>query len=126
MATLLGTTFSTDEQVVAKGDVTCIGKVVESLVVEFDQAKYEEFLSSSSKSPKARQYRKVSSEIRSQIPSEASPNAVCAENIVVGCITHKARVNVSHETREVSVMDGQLAPASPLPQLQVTGVPNNP
>ena len=35
-------------------------KMVESLVVEFDQAKYEEFLSSGSKSPKARQYRKVS------------------------------------------------------------------
>jgi len=45
---------------------------------------------------------------------------VSAENIMAGHITRKARVNVSHETREVSVMDGQLAPASPLPQLQVT------
>ena len=53
MATPLGTTFSTDEQVVAQGDVTYMGKTVESLVVEFDQAKYEEFLSSGSKSPKA-------------------------------------------------------------------------
>ena len=40
--------------------------MVESLVVEFNQSKYEEFLSFSSKSPKARQYRKVSSKIRSQ------------------------------------------------------------
>ena len=42
MTTPLETTFSTDEQVVAQGDVTCMGKTVESLVVEFDQAKYEE------------------------------------------------------------------------------------
>ena len=44
MATPLGTTFSTDEQVVAQGDVIYMGKTIESLVVEFDQAKYEEFL----------------------------------------------------------------------------------
>ena len=44
MATPLGITFSTDEQVVAQGNVTCMGKMVESLVIEFDQAKYEEFL----------------------------------------------------------------------------------
>ena len=58
MATLLGTTFSTDEQVVAQGDITYMEKVVESLIVKFDQAKYEEFLSSGSKSPKARAYRR--------------------------------------------------------------------
>ena len=43
MATPLGTTFVTDEQIVAQGDVLYKGKMVESLVVEFDQAKYEEF-----------------------------------------------------------------------------------
>ena len=52
MVTSLETTFSTDEQVVTQGDVTYIGKMVESLIVEFDQAKYEEFLSSGSKSPR--------------------------------------------------------------------------
>ena len=46
MATPLGTTFVTDEQIVAQDDVLREGKMVESLVVEFDQAKYEEFLSS--------------------------------------------------------------------------------
>jgi len=44
MATPLGTTFSTDEQVVPQGDVTFMGKTAESLIVEFDQAKYEEYL----------------------------------------------------------------------------------
>ena len=60
MATPLGTTFVTDEQIVAQGDVLYKGKMVESLVVEFDQAKYEEFLSSGSKSPKTRVCRRVS------------------------------------------------------------------
>ena len=54
MATPLGITFSTDEQVVAQGDVTFMGRTVESVVMEFDQAKYEEFLSSGSKSPRTR------------------------------------------------------------------------
>ena len=48
MTTPLGTTFSTDEQVVAQGDVTCMGRMVESIVMEFDKEKYEEFLSSGS------------------------------------------------------------------------------
>jgi len=38
-----------------------MGRMVESLVVEFDQAKYEEFLSFGSKNLKAWQYHKVSS-----------------------------------------------------------------
>jgi len=120
MATPLGTNFSTDEQVVAQGDVTCMGKTVESLIVEFNQAKYEEFLYSSSKSPRARQYRKVSSEIYSRVSSEASSNVVCAEIIMAGCTTRNARVNVFHETREANVVDGQTGHTCPLPQLQVT------
>ena len=42
MVTLLGITLSTDEKIVAQGDVTFMGKMVESLIVEFDQANYEE------------------------------------------------------------------------------------
>ena len=134
MATPLGTTFSTDEQVVTQGDVTCMGRMVESLVVKFEQAKYEEFLSSGSKSPKVRQYRKVSSEIRSWISSEASPNVVCAESIMAGRTTRNARVNVSHKTREASLL--MVKPATPalflsswLPRVLnnlygVTGTPN--
>jgi len=65
MVTLLRITFLTDEQVVAQGDINFMRKTVESLMVEFDQAKCEDLLSSSSKSSKiARQYPRVSSEIR--------------------------------------------------------------
>ena len=68
MATPLGSIFFTDEQVVAQGDITFMGKMVESLIVELDQAKYEEFLSSGSKSPRvAWQCRRVFSEILSHV-----------------------------------------------------------
>jgi len=80
--------------------------MVESLIVEFDQANYEEFLSSGFKSPRARQYRKVSSEIRSQVSSETSPNMACVKSVIAGRITRKACVNVSHETREANVVEG--------------------
>ena len=65
MATPLGTTFSTDEQVITQGDINFIGKTVESVVMKFDQVKYEEFLSSGFKGPRVvREYCRVSLEIR--------------------------------------------------------------
>ena len=107
MATPLRTAFSTDEQVVAQGDVTFIRKMVESLVVEFVRAKYEEFLSSGSKSPRvSQQYRRVSSEIRSQVPSETSPKMAYANNVIFDRVAHVVRVNVSHKTREANVVEG--------------------
>ena len=87
--------------------------MVESLIVELDQAKYEEFLSSGSKSPRARQYRKVSSGTRSQVRSETPTDATDKKSVTADYITRDSRVNVSHETRKVN--------ARPLPQLQVTG-----
>jgi len=119
MATPLGMTFSTDEQVMAEGDITCMGKTIESLVIEFDQEKYEEFLSSGSKSPKAQQYRKVSSGTHSRIPLEIPSDVTGARSTMANRIIRKAHVNVSHETREISVIDVQPAHARPLPQLQV-------
>ena len=89
METSLGTTFSTDEQVMAQGDVTYMGKTIESLVVEFDQVKYKEFLSSGSKSPRARQYRKVSSGTCSQAPLEVSSDATGARSNMANRITRK-------------------------------------
>ena len=90
MATPLGTSFSIDEQVVVQGDVTYMGKMVESLIVEFDQAKYEEFLSFGSKSPRARQYRKVSSgtcsQVRSEIPSDATDKKSAMANYITQCV----------------------------------------
>jgi len=97
MATLLGKYFSTDENVVAKADVQLLEKTVESLVIEFDQEKFEEFLSSGSASPKAmRQYRKISSEIHSRISSEITPE--------VACITaHNAKGTISEEALKTSL-----------------------
>ena len=67
-----------------------------------------------------RHYRKVSSEIHSQVSSETSPKMVCTESIIAGPITCKTRVNISYKTREVNIVEGQLDHALPLPQLQVT------
>jgi len=36
MATPIGTTFSTDQQVMAQGDVNFMGKTIESLIMEFN------------------------------------------------------------------------------------------
>ena len=96
-----------------------MGKMVESLVVKFDQAKYEEFLSSSSKSSKVRVYRKVSSGICSQVRSEILPDVTGEKDVVANRIMSNARVNASQEARVVNVPDVQ--PVHPLPQRQITG-----
>ena len=121
MATPLGTTFSIDEQVVAQGDVTYMGKMIESLIFESDQAKYEEFLSSGSKSPRAWQYRKVSSGTRSPVHSEIPSDTTEKKSAMANHITRNTSVNVSHETCEVSVANIQPAHAHLLSQFQVTG-----
>jgi len=91
-------------------------KIVESLVVEFDQVKYEEFLSSGSKNPRARQYRKISSGTHSQVRSEIPSDATDKKSAMANYITRNTRVNVSHETREVGVADMQPVHAHTLPQ----------
>ena len=95
--------------------------MVESLIVEFDQAKYEEFLSFGPKSPRARQYRKISSGTRSQVRSEIPSDATDKKSTMTNHITRNTRVNVSHKTREVGVADIQPVHARPLSQFQVTG-----
>jgi len=44
---------------------------------------------------------------------ETSPNMACVESIIAG------HINVSHETREANIVEGQPGYALPLPQLQV-------
>jgi len=72
--------------------------MVESLVVEFDQAKYEEFLSSGSKSPKTRVCRRVSTGNYPEIHSVT----LSGPAIVANRAKRDTRVNVSQETRVVS------------------------
>ena len=97
MATPLGTAFVTDEQIVAQDDVLRKGKMVESLVVEFDQAKYEEFLSSGSKSPKTRVCRRVSTGQLPEAQSEALSGVVVAR-----CVNREIRANASQKARVIS------------------------
>ena len=84
--------------------------------------KYEEFLSFGSKSPRvARQYCRFSSEFRSQVSSGTSPKMACANSVIYGHIARVVRINVSHETGEANVIEGQSYHVPSLPQLQITG-----
>ena len=96
MATLLESSFSTGENTVAQADLRLLVSMVESLVVEFDQEKFEKLLSSDSISPKAsRQYCKVSSETRSQVSSKTSPK-------VTRTLVYKASSATSSEVLKTS------------------------
>ena len=60
MATTVGEIFSTTEKIVAQHDEVAVGDMAETLVIEFDQDKYEELLSSGKSSPiSLRKYRKI-------------------------------------------------------------------
>ena len=87
---------------------------MEFLVAEFDQGKFEEFLSLGSASPKTIwQYRKFSSETRSRISSEISPRvahtsaystsgATTKEVLKTSRATYATRVNDPQETRRAN------------------------
>ena len=87
--------------------------------MKFDQAKYEEFLSSGSKSPKARAYRRVSMGNCPEVRSEILSDATAVKDVVANRIMRNARVNVSQEARTVNLPDVQ--PVHPLPQHQIAG-----
>jgi len=96
METPLGTSFSTDENAVAQADVQLFGKTVKSSVVECNQEKFKKFLFSGSASPKAmRHYCKVSSETRSGISSEITPQ-------VARTTAHSASGATSNEVLKTS------------------------
>ena len=60
MATLLGTAFSTIKNLVSQSDDQTLGSTVETLVIQFDQKKSEQFLSGGSTSPWMDKYKKIS------------------------------------------------------------------
>jgi len=147
MTTPLGTSFFTDKTAVTQAIVRLLGMTVKTLIVEFDQGKFEEFLSSGSASPKAmRHYRKVSSETCSRISLEITPKvayttaynargATSQEVLKTYRASHAACVNISQETHKAKALvhdhidsEGQFRRPPHLQhmQFQVVGVPNNP
>jgi len=44
MTTLLGTVFSTDEKTIAQADLKLLGSTIKSILIEFNQEKFEELL----------------------------------------------------------------------------------
>ena len=87
--------------------------------MEFDQAKYEEFLSSGSKSPKARAYRRVSTGKCPEVRPEILSDAAAPKDVVVNRARRSTRANVSQETHVINLSGVQ--PVHPLPQHQVVG-----
>jgi len=110
MATPLEISFSTDENTVVQADVQLLKKIVESLVVKFNQEKFDELLFSGFASPKAmRQYCKDSSgthfrislEISSKVSRTSAHNAsgvTSNEVLKTSRVAHAVRVNISQET----------------------------
>ena len=98
----------------AQAAVQLLRKTVEFLIVEFDQGKFEEFLSSGFVSPKTMwQYRKVYSRTRSRISSEISPkvartyahsasSATSNEILNTSRAAYAVHANVSQETRRAN------------------------
>ena len=80
MATPLGTNFSTDEKEVSQRNNKAVGSFAEQLVIEFDQAKYEECLSKGQLSPNSmRRHRRAyvaKTTIRGDQPSSETPKAL--------------------------------------------------
>ena len=104
MATPLETFSSIDENVVVQADVQLLGKTIESLVTEFDQEKFEKFLSLGFASPKAmRHYHKVSSETRSRISSEITPRGARATAHSASGVTSNEVLKTSHAARATRV-----------------------
>jgi len=59
MVTLLGNTFSTNEKLVLQCDNQTLGSTAEMLVIQFDQEKFEQLLSTGKTSPLSmRKHRK--------------------------------------------------------------------
>ena len=60
MVTPLGIIFSTDEKVVSQHDDQTLGSTTKTLVISFDQEKFEEILSQGSNNPLfVRKHRKI-------------------------------------------------------------------
>ena len=98
--------------------------MVESLVVEFDQAKYEEFLSSGSKSPKTRVCRRVSTGTCPETRSASLSGAAAEKGVAANRAIRNTRANVSQETRVVKFSG--VPPIHPLPQHRLSLVSLNP
>ena len=106
MTTPLEGVFSTDEKVVAQADLKLLGSAVQSLVVKFNQEKFEQLLSSSSISPKSTQeYHKVSSETGSQVSSEASQRRASSE--ANRTLFDKANGSTSLEVQAITLGDNK-------------------
>jgi len=107
MATPLGNTFSTAENQVSQCDDQSIGSIAETLVIHFDQEKFEQLLSVGTEIPlHVRKYKKVSI---AKVPLATSEKQVSVETIKVPCEPNIA----SCEARQ-TLCEPKRAPREPI------------
>ena len=83
IATLLGKAFSTAENQVSQCDDQTLGSIAKTLVIHFDQEKFDQLLSGGSKSPlHVCKHKKVSV---AKVPLATSRKQVSVETIKVPC-----------------------------------------
>nr|ABD63191.1 hypothetical protein 20.t00043 [Asparagus officinalis] len=98
MATIVGETVSSTEMVVGQFDEVVVETTVESLIIEFDQAKYKEYLSTSSSNGNAsRKCHRVVRVTRPQV-AEASMPEDSTRAMAGGSISPKL-VNAKQNTK---------------------------
>ena len=141
MATTVGATILSDDMVVAQCDKIAAGTTVESLVIEFNQAKYEEYLSSNSSSPRsARKCRRVSHEPKVQLDEtitvpeqlqvqEEGTMTSLVEETVNSSLSKRARqrrrqAHARQVARALTSFDGlNLRPSQKIENSSMNGVP---
>jgi hypothetical protein len=118
MATTVGATLSSTKMAVTQGDLHLVGSSVDQMIVQFDQAAYEEYLSSldQTQATRSRHPRAHAAAPRSA-PAAPSPLEIPALQrkrplpSVEYILTHaSARSPIYHPAREMEIPGGYLFP----------------
>ena len=113
MATTVGEVIFSEEMIVAQSDTIAPGTTVESLVIEFDQTKYEEFVSSGDNSEvSARKFRRISC----SSPNRTTNAANTGRRAVCWMVKQSAQTPTASQTQTPSTVDftSAGAPIAPL------------
>src|SRR5436853_4909864 len=109
MATTVGATLTSSNLVVAQGDLHLVGSSVDQLIVHFDQAAYEEFLTTEQIWPN--KAKKGHSRARAAISSVATPTSPA--DLKERSISAPADEPVPVEVQIHPSLDGKEIPGGP-------------
>lgn len=87
--------FVSDEYLVVQDNINVIGQVVEKLIVDFEQAAYEECLSRSDGPKATRCYRRVTKKINARAKKTTSPSMKAKIHDLEGTSTRSSTTKVT-------------------------------